>query len=133
MAEIHCSVCFERVTRHNAMSVQLGILYILASRENGFATIASINADVRMLSGPDWSRKLRSLAARTRPINLFSDGFVTRDNQGWRITDAGRQFIESLEALPADAGLPALRLVESKAAAFSRTEPRAPLALVKRA
>jgi hypothetical protein len=97
------------------MSIQLGILHILASHPDGMASIASINADVCMLSGPDWSRKLRELAKRTGPINLFTDGLVTREAGGWRITTAGRDLIASLDMLaPNEANAPGLRLVSSQ-------------------
>jgi hypothetical protein len=42
--------------------MQLGILHILASHPDGTASVASINADVRILSEPVWSRKLRDAA-----------------------------------------------------------------------
>jgi len=98
------------------MSIQLGILHILSSHPDGMASIASINADVCMLSGADWSRKLRELAKRTGPINLFTDGLVTREAGGWRITAAGRDLIASLDtAAPNEANAPGLRLVSSQA------------------
>lgn len=107
------------------MSIQLGILHILASRDDGFATVAAINADVRLLSSSDWSRKLRSLAKKAGPINIFSMGLVIRESRGWRITDAGRQFIAALEAPPsATTGPPTLRLVASKALSFSKPKPQ---------
>jgi hypothetical protein len=97
------------------MSIQLGILHILASRPDGMASIASINADVCMLSGPDWSRKLRELAKRTGPINLFTDGLVTREAGGWRITPRGRVLIASLDTpAPNEANAPGLRLISSQ-------------------
>jgi len=98
------------------MSIQLGILHILASHPDGMASIASINADVCVLSGPDWSRKLRELARRSGPINLFADGLVTREAGGWRITAAGRDLIASLDTPAAnEANAPGLRLVSSRA------------------
>jgi hypothetical protein len=100
------------------MSIQLGILFILASHADGFATIESINADMRMLSGADWSRKLRELARRAGPINIFSDGLVVRQSGGWLLTDAGRTFLASVEdAAPGNESAVAargLRLVVSR-------------------
>jgi hypothetical protein len=108
--------------RRRVMSIQLGILHILASHPDGAVSIASINADVRMLSGPAWGRKLREFARRSGPINLFADGLVTREAGGWRITTAGRDLIASLDANATNA--PALRLVSSQEMLSVSATPR---------
>jgi len=41
---------------------------------------------------------MRRLAARAPKIDIFSNGLVLRDNNGWQITDNGRQLLASLEA-----------------------------------
>jgi hypothetical protein len=116
------------------MSLQLGILHILASHPDGMASIASINADVCILSGSDWSRKLRDLARRSGPINLFADGLVVREAGGWRITSAGRDLIASLDANPLEeAGLPKLRLVSSQRAPTIATTGAPRLTVAKKA
>src|ERR1700681_1094105 len=57
-----------------------------------------------MSSGPDWTDRMRRLAARAPKLEIFADSFVLRDDRGWCITDSGRQFLASLEApLPAHA------------------------------
>jgi hypothetical protein len=40
------------------------------------------------------------MLGRTRPLKLdiFGDLLVLRDDNGWQITDSGRQFLASLEA-----------------------------------
>jgi hypothetical protein len=116
------------------MSVQLGILYVLSSHPEGTASIASINADVRVLSGHDWSRKLRELARRTGPINLFKDGLVVREAGGWRITAAGRDLLASLKAnATEETSVPALRLVSSLETPAPATPARPQLTVAKMA
>ena len=108
------------------MTIQLGILHILASHADGFASIASINADMGMLSGADWSRKLRELAKRAGPISIFSDRLVERVPGGWRITEAGRQVVASLEAVSRgeSAAAPSgLRLVASQGTPVTAAHP----------
>jgi hypothetical protein len=52
-----------------------------------------------MSSGSDWTDRMRRLAARAPKLEIFADAFVLRDDRGWCITDSGRQFLASLEAL----------------------------------
>lgn len=117
------------------MSIQLGILLILASHPDGFATVASINADMRVLSSRDWSHKLRELARRVRsPISIFRDGLVVRGGDGWHLTEAGRQFVASLISNSEDSSaVPALRLVVSQNAPAVEPAPRDGRTLAKTA
>jgi hypothetical protein len=41
---------------------------------------------------------MRRLAARAPKLDIFSNGLVLRDTNGWQITDNGRQLLASLEA-----------------------------------
>jgi hypothetical protein len=119
------------------MSVQLGILLILSSHPDGYATIDQINADTRLLSGADWSRKLRTLARRTGPIQIFRDQLAARESGGWRLTEAGRALLATLAAAPADetaaAAAARLRLVASQDTPRTPSAARATLALAKTA
>jgi hypothetical protein len=118
------------------MSVQLGILLILSSHPDGFATIDQINADTRLLSGADWSRKLRTLARRTGPIQIFRDQLAARERGGWRLTEKGRALLATLAAAPdetAAAAAARLRLVASQDAPRAPSAARATLALAKTA
>jgi hypothetical protein len=62
---------------------------------------------------------MNGLAARVPDLDIVADGFVRRDENGWQITDAGREFLIWLETptsaarLPrmAHATVPKLRLV----------------------
>jgi hypothetical protein len=52
---------------------------------------------------PDFKRdrldqSTKRLAARAPKLDIFADSFVLRDDNGWHITEGGRQFIASLEA-----------------------------------
>jgi hypothetical protein len=55
---------------------------------------------------------MKRLAARAPDLDIFTSGYVLRDDSGWRITEAGREFTKSIEAPP-----PASQLVIEPAAA----------------
>jgi hypothetical protein len=99
------------------MSTSIAILKVLSSYPEGRATVASLNADLRMLASPEWFARMRVLGEWAGAVNLFSAKLVTRDAAGWTITDAGRDFIERLESgetlATRPAERPALRLVSS--------------------
>jgi hypothetical protein len=63
-------------------------------------------------SGTDWSLRMKRLAARAPGLDIFTSGYVLRDDGNWWITEAGRQFIKSIEAPP-----PAPQVVIEPAAA----------------
>ena len=86
------------------MSIQVAILKILASHGSGRATHASLKRDVAILatSGPDWSARIRRLASRVPVIDIFGNGHVLRDDEGWQITPSGREFLRALEAVTQD-------------------------------
>ncbi|CAN7588731.1 aminoacyl-tRNA deacylase [Bradyrhizobium sp. LjRoot220] len=86
------------------MSIQVAILKVLASHGNGRATLASLRRDIILLSasGPDWDARIKRLARRVREIDIFGAGHVLRDDEGWQITAAGRDFLAALEAVSQD-------------------------------
>jgi len=86
------------------VSIQVAILKVLASHGNGRATLASLKRDMAILtaSGSDWSARLRRLAGRVPSIDIFSDGYVRCDRDGWEITAEGRDFLDALEAVTQD-------------------------------
>jgi hypothetical protein len=43
-------------------------------------------------------RRGHRAAARAPKLDIFADSFVLRDDNGWHITEGGRQFLASLEA-----------------------------------
>lgn len=99
------------------MSLGVSILKVLSSYPDGRASLASLQADLAMLTTREWTTRMRALAANAGPINVFSLGLVRRDRTGWSITGAGLAFLNALEA-----GL--------AAPAVSQTSERAVLRLV---
>ena len=83
------------------MSIQVAILKVLASHGSGRATLASLKRDIVILttSGPDWNARIKRLARRVPAIDIFGAGYVLRDDEGWQITSAGREFLSALEAV----------------------------------
>jgi hypothetical protein len=81
------------------VSIQIAILKVLVSYPEGRATFAALSADLTILnsSGPDWTSRLRRLAARTSGLDIFGQKFVLRDKEGWQITADGKAFLDSLE------------------------------------
>ena len=86
------------------MSIQVAILKVLASHGSGRATLASLKRDIAILStsGPDWNARIKRLAGRIPVIDIFGNGHVLRDEEGWQITPSGRDFLRALEAVTQD-------------------------------
>ena len=82
------------------MSFQITVLKVLAGHPEGRASIADLTRYVSILisSGTDWTNRTKRLAARAPKLDIFGNSFVLRDNNGWQITEGGRQFLASLEA-----------------------------------
>ena len=82
------------------MSFQITVLKVLAGHPEGRASIADLTRYVSILisSGTDWTNRTKRLAARAPKLDIFADSFVLRDDNGWHITEGGRQFLASLEA-----------------------------------
>jgi hypothetical protein len=82
------------------MSFQITVLKVLAGHPEGRASIADLTRYVSILisSGTDWTDRTKRMAARAPKLDIFADSFVLRDNNGWHITEGGRQFLASLEA-----------------------------------
>ena len=94
------------------MSTSIAILKVLSAHPHGCASVASLNADLKILSSPEWFARMRALGIRAGAVNLFSMRLVTRDASGWTITEAGREFLTRLESGEKLAE-PAIRLVSS--------------------
>jgi hypothetical protein len=86
------------------VSIQVAILKVLASHASGRATLTSLKRDIAILaaSGPDWNARIKRLASRVPLIDIFGDGHVLRDDEGWQITPSGREFLRTLEAVTQD-------------------------------
>ena len=81
------------------MSFQITILKVLAGHPEGRASRADLTRYVSILisSGTDWTNRTKRLAARAPEFDIFRDLLVLRDNNGWQITEGGRQFLASLD------------------------------------
>jgi len=86
------------------VSIQIAVLKILSSHGSGRAPLASLNRDIAILtgSGAEWSARIRRLASRVSAIDIFGQGYVVREVDGWQITPAGRDFLTNLEAVTQD-------------------------------
>lgn len=82
------------------MSFQITILKVLAGHPEGRASLADLTRYVAVLtsSGADWTQRMKRLSARAPGLDIFTSGYVLRHASGWEITDAGREFLESIEA-----------------------------------
>jgi hypothetical protein len=81
------------------VSLQIAILKVLSSHPDGRASVAAIKSDLAVLtaSGRDWSERVKRLAERAPNLDIFGQRFVTRDQNGWAIAEAGRDFLRSIE------------------------------------
>ncbi|WMT73536.1 hypothetical protein [Bradyrhizobium sp. Ash2021] len=81
------------------MSFQITVLKVLAGHPEGRASVADLTRYVAVLScsGADWSERMKRLAARAPGLDIFSSGYVLREDSGWLITDVGRRFLASIE------------------------------------
>jgi hypothetical protein len=72
---------------------------------------------------------MRRLARRAKTIDIFASAYALWDDDGWQITEDGRAFLKTLEAVtqdnrPAEAGQPEADDAENSA------RPRAALIVV---
>jgi hypothetical protein len=79
------------------MSLQIGVMRILASHPDGRATTQSIKSDLNILAGQDWSETLQRLGKHAAGLNIFASQLVQLDRDGWEITEAGRAYLDDLE------------------------------------
>jgi hypothetical protein len=82
------------------VSFQITVLKVLAGHPEGRVSIADLTRYVSILisSGTDWTNRTKRMAARAPKLDIFVDAFVLRDDNGWHITEGGRQFLAALEA-----------------------------------
>jgi hypothetical protein len=101
------------VAGRGVLSFQITILKVLAGQPDGRASHPDVTRSVAILmsSGADWSVRMKLLASRAPNLSIFSSNYVTCDESGWQITDAGRAFLASIEALPRPACTPDLEPV----------------------
>ena len=79
------------------MSLQVGVLRILASHSDGQATTQSIASDLSLLASAEWNARLARYNEYTGTLSIVASGLVTMDQSGWRITAEGRSYLSELE------------------------------------
>ena len=93
-----------------------------------------MNSDLAILAGAGvaWSQRLKTLAARAPSLDIFSEGFVVRDDAGWQLTDIGRAALHRIEhPAPLKSTPPKLELV-ARAVPASPERPKPVLQIVGR-
>ena len=90
------------------VSFQITILKVLAGQPEGHASLVDLKHYVAVLtsSGADWSQRMKRISKRAPGLDIFSTGYVLRHPSGWQITDAGREFLRSIEAPVTDELVP---------------------------
>jgi hypothetical protein len=114
------------------VSLQMSIVKVLSSYPDGRATLAALNADLKILagSGREWTARMKRLAARAPQLDIFSQALVIRDAHGWQLTAAGFELLHKLETEPDVTAEPVAVAVPDVKIAADR--PRAPLVLIGR-
>ena len=79
------------------MSLQVGVLRILASHSDGQATTQSIASDLTLLASAEWNARLARYSQHTGNLNIMAASLVTLDQSSWRITAEGRSYLSELE------------------------------------
>ena len=68
-------------------------------QRSSYAWFTQTDVAILSASGPDRNARLKRLAQRAPTIDIFGSGYVLRDDEGWEITAAGRDFLRALEAV----------------------------------
>jgi hypothetical protein len=107
------------------VNFQVTVLRILPSYPDGFAVMEDIKRDMAILatSGRDWADRTKRLGARVPELDIFSQGVVDREGDGWKITVKGRAVLEAMEVRPAALEMAGPRL----RVPFRPSEPLPPL------
>jgi hypothetical protein len=81
-----------------SVSLQVQIMLVLSGHPNGRATLAAMNADLKVLAGagPAWTQRIKKLSSNAPGLDIFTEGYVVRDAHGWQITDAGRKALRRM-------------------------------------
>jgi hypothetical protein len=112
------------------VSLQIAILKVLSGHRDGRATVAAMNADLKILNtSRDWNERMRRLAARAGAINIFSLNYVSRGPADWQLTGAGLEFLRMIEA-PGTLPAPQLERVAPPAPAVRPPERARPAVLI---
>ena len=93
----------------HCVSLQIAIMKVLASYPYERASFAAMKADLVILAGAGaaWNNRLKRLAARLPDLDIFTQGYVVRIDEEWKLTVAGREVLLAIEAQTIDPALPA--------------------------
>jgi len=82
------------------VTFQLTILKVLNGQPDGRASLVDLKRYVAILigSGPDWTARMKRLAARAPELDIFGQSLVRRFDDYWQITDKGRAFLAIIDA-----------------------------------
>ena len=124
------------------MSLQMSIVKVLSSHPEGRATLAALNADLKILagSGREWTMRMNRLAARAPDLDIFGQKLVVRDPGGWQLTAAGFEFLSKVEAdapispeaVVAAALKPGPRVADAAPSMLAADRPRTSFVLIGR-
>ena len=84
------------------VSFQMSILKILAGQPDGRASLDVVKQHLALFytSGPEWTGRMKLLAARAPDLDIFGQKLIAREPGEWRITDAGRDLLSAVEQPP---------------------------------
>jgi len=81
------------------VSFQVTVLKVLAGHPDGRLSVDDLKRSMAILisSGPEWTDRTKRLLARAPGLDIFGQSLVIRDDQGWQITEAGRELLAPIE------------------------------------
>ena len=81
------------------MSFRITVLKVLAGHPGGRLSVEDLKHAVSLLmcSGSDFTERMKRLLARAPDLDIFSQGLVVRDAEGWQITETGRSVLAQVE------------------------------------
>lgn len=123
-----CRLDFRALALGPSVTLQLTILKVLNGQPDGRASLVDLKRYVEILitSGPDWTARMKRLAARAPALDIFGQSLVRRFDDYWQITDKGRAFLAII-----DAPFPAAALTDAGRAFLASIEAPAPAAAVE--
>jgi hypothetical protein len=81
------------------VSFQVTVLKVLAGHPGGRLSVDELKRAMAILicSGPEWTDRTKRMLERAPGLDIFGQSLVTRDAQGWQITEAGRALLAAIE------------------------------------
>ena len=115
------------------MSFQITVLKVLAGHAGGRLPLDDLKRAVAVLIsiGPDWTDRTKRLLARAPDLDIFGQSLVIRDEEGWKITDAGRALLAAIENSAAEPAVEVRTSSPVEEVTFSNSAPL-PVAVVRR-